>query len=646
MTRPIDRLFGPNATRAKGSFAVLLAVACAALAGAAPAADITPAERDAVRGDEAARIRSIGKVYGAVVCIYGRMRGRGGGSGVLFDPDGFALTNYHVVRSAGRQGKAGLADGRLYDWKLYGIDPGGDLAIIRLTGKKRFPAALLGDSGTVRVGDWALAMGNPFLLAEDQKPTVTMGIVSGVGRFQHGRGGGRTLVYGNCIQIDSSINPGNSGGPLFDLAAKLIGINGRGSFEERGRVNVGVGYAISVDQAKNFIPDLLATKVCQHATLDATFADEDGKVVCDQVNENAAIAKAGMKQGDELVVFDGTRIRSANHYLNLISTLPAGWPVAVTLRRGARERTVWVRLRALPYNLPQPRRQPIRRVKIKKPDEKKPDGKKDDKDPAKTPRPTPRPVPRPAPVKPGKIANKDLNREQCRRLLQRWTAFQGGRKALQKVRALECEETVLEAGKAVGRQRVLRCPDGRFRVDVLEGYAGVPAGASWAFDGKASWRRLPGQKAPAQPKQAASDTFEVALARACAAFGQDKPLEAFKAAELEGTDKTQNRRAFRLRVEDKAGNKLLFWFSLLGKDGRLETRLLKAARDSSEKGADAAWTFSDYRSVSGLRLPHRRTRVRGLAERTTLDFVVASCKALDTVPAGAFQPPARAESKD
>ena len=91
-------------------------VAAVLLAAPAAAAPLTPAQRDRVKADEAARIRAVDKVHGAVVCIYGRARGRGGGSGVVFDPDGFALTNYHVVRSAGRAGKAGLADGKLYDW--------------------------------------------------------------------------------------------------------------------------------------------------------------------------------------------------------------------------------------------------------------------------------------------------------------------------------------------------------------------------------------------------------------------------------------------------------------------------------------------------------------------------------------------------
>ncbi|MCG8583961.1 MAG: trypsin-like peptidase domain-containing protein, partial [Pirellulales bacterium] len=233
----MDRDF---ASSMKCALACLFAVSIAAFSSTLHAADaITDDDLAAVRAAEASRIATIDKVYGSVVAIYGNTR-QGGGSGVLYDPRGYALTNFHVVAGAGPEGWAGLADGKLYRWDLVGMDPGGDLAIIRLKGKDRFPTSRIGDSNTVRVGEWAMAMGNPFVLAEDQKPTVTLGIVSGIERYQFGAGG-NTLIYGNCIQVDSSINPGNSGGPLYDASGKLLGIVGRASFEKRGRVNVGVG---------------------------------------------------------------------------------------------------------------------------------------------------------------------------------------------------------------------------------------------------------------------------------------------------------------------------------------------------------------------------------------------------------------------
>ena len=110
-------------------------------------------------------------------------------------------------------------------------------------------------------------MGNPFLLATDFTPTVTFGLVSGVHRYQYPAG--TLLEYTDCIQIDTSINPGNSGGPLFNMEGELIGINGRGSFDKRGRVNSGVGYAISINQIKNFLGHLHAGIDTDHATLGA-----------------------------------------------------------------------------------------------------------------------------------------------------------------------------------------------------------------------------------------------------------------------------------------------------------------------------------------------------------------------------------------
>jgi S1-C subfamily serine protease len=545
-----------------------------ALAGPARAAGLLPEDLARVRADEQARIRTIEKVYGAVVAMYGPSVGRGGGSGILVDESGFALTNYHVVRAAGRGGKAGLADGRLYDWRVWGMDPGGDLALVRLSGQPKFPAADLGDSRAVRVGDFCLAMGNPFVLAEDQKPTVTLGIVSGLERFQHGQGGG-TLVYGNCIQIDTSINPGNSGGPLFDMDGRVIGINGRGSFEERGRVNVGVGYAVTSDQAMNFFPDLLATRLCMHATLNATFADLDGKVVCDEVNLDSPIGTAGLRPGDELVAFDGQTVRSANQYLNLITVRPPGWPVAVVFRRRAEETAAHVRLTALPYPRAPRQGPPQPRVQPKAPAPAKPPKKEEPPKPGEGPKPPeggqggpdrPQPIeprilmPEHLRAEPGQIMDAALNRQGCRWVLERYAAWLG-------------------------------------RPDALK-------------------------------RAAAGRTGQVGEALAMAALAGE-PTEAIKAAELEGGDKAAGRRAFRLRLEDKAAGKVLLWFGLPWDEGGRAVRLLKVARDSEAKGADAAWTFDDWREDGGGRVPHAVRRVAGLEERVEETYVPATAGKLE-----------------
>jgi S1-C subfamily serine protease len=452
-------------------------------AGAEP---LTADERARIKAAEAARCDAVERVYGSVVAVYRRNPGRGGGSGVVIHPDGWALTNYHVVRAAGKRGKAGLADGHLYPWQVYGMDPGGDLAVIRLAGDAPFPAAPLGDSDAVRAGDWALAMGNPFVLAEDQRPTVTLGIVSGVGRFQHGLGG-RALVYGNCIQVDSSINPGNSGGPLFDADGRLIGINGRGSFEERGRVNVGLGYAISIEQARSFLPDLMASKLCRHGTLDATFTDAGDRVICDAVNTESPIGRRGLRPGDTLLAFDGRAVATANAFLNRISTYPAGWPVEVTFRRGDRPVSAWVRLTPLPYGRamrPQTRvrPEPAPEPSPDEPDESEeeeapePDGaddgrvEKDEKD-ADTKEADAEPD-----IEPGAVMDADRNREACRWVLRQYVAFLGGRDALPpaltplaEADPLEAFETVeLEGGDRAARRRAFR-----LRVEPRDGPACV-----------------------------------------------------------------------------------------------------------------------------------------------------------------------------
>jgi len=128
-----------------------------------------------------------------------------------------------VIAAAGVSGWGGLADGKLYRWDLIATDPGGDVAIIQMQGDQEFPFTPLGDSDKVRVGDWALAMGNPFILTEDQVPTVTLGIVSGIKRYQPGAGENQ-LVYGNCIQVDSSINPAQAGLELGDELIEFEGI--------------------------------------------------------------------------------------------------------------------------------------------------------------------------------------------------------------------------------------------------------------------------------------------------------------------------------------------------------------------------------------------------------------------------------------
>lgn len=345
-----------------------------------------------VRAAEQRRTEVVARCAPAV-CSVMDMDAPGGGSGVVFDPNGYVLTNYHVVgepdsndevprdkvlpappappadelqkwklahegasaddekrfveewQTAWKQEhwpsgarhwankKVGLPDGELYEAVVLGVDPGSDLAVLRLLPKRdgqTWTFCDLGDSDALLVGQTVFAMGNPFLLATDFTPTVTFGVVSGTHRYQEGQGN-RMLVYPDCIQVDAPINPGNSGGPLFDESGKVIGINGRISLGDRGRVNVGVGFAIASNQIRNFLPDLIAGRHAEHGTLDMSAwfkqAPDDATrhgVFVQQLYKDSVAALAGVQLGDEIVAFQGEKVRSANQLASRIGVMPSG----------------------------------------------------------------------------------------------------------------------------------------------------------------------------------------------------------------------------------------------------------------------------------------------------------------------------------
>jgi len=323
----------------------------------------------AVRTDEARRIAVLEKAARAVVCIFPDRERSSGGSGVLISADGYGLTNFHVAGGfvETRRGYGGLSDGRLYPLRLVGVDPGGDVALFKLEGQDRaeagpaaFDFAPLGDSDALEVGQWVAVLGNPFTLAEDYTPTVTLGVISGLHRYQEGQG--NLLEYADCIQVSTSINPGNSGGPLFDLEGRVIGINGRASFaEERGRVNVGLGYAVSINQIKRFLPGLRAGRLCSHGTLGIMVRRVGPSLIIGAIQGLSPAERAGLQLGDELLEVAGRPLRTPNQYNNLLATLPANWPVRVKVRRpppldGAghpgREIDAVARLEPLPLRTP------------------------------------------------------------------------------------------------------------------------------------------------------------------------------------------------------------------------------------------------------------------------------------------------------
>jgi serine protease Do len=320
---------------------IALVLLCAQFAAAQDLAALLKSEAD--------RVAVVDKVRPTVVAVFAN-GGKGGGSGVLINDEGYALTNFHVVQPAGPTMQCGLADGVLYDAVLVGLDKVGDVALIKLLPKKdgaKFPFAVMGDSDTVREGDWSIAMGNPFLLATDFTPTVTFGLVSGVHRYQYPAG--TFLEYTDCIQIDTSINPGNSGGPLYNMKGELIGINGRGSFDKRGRVNSGVGYAISMNQIKNFLGHMRAGLDTDHATLGAVVTTQTersgvGRMEVTSILEDSDVARRGLDLGDEILSFGGRTVSSVNHFKNVLGLYPRGWRMPLEFRREQVRKEVLVRL--------------------------------------------------------------------------------------------------------------------------------------------------------------------------------------------------------------------------------------------------------------------------------------------------------------
>lgn len=291
------------------------------------------------------RIEAMRQASACTVGVFG-LDSQGGGSGVCITPDGYVLTNFHVSSPFGTRMRCGLNDGRMYEAVVAGIDPTGDLAVLKMIGRDDFPVARLGDSDQVRVGQWCFAAGNPFVLATNLQPTVTYGLISGVRRYQYPAG--TILEYSDCIQTDAAINPGNSGGPLFNAAGELIGINGRCSFEKRGRVNVGVGYAISIKQAMNFFWNLRSGRVVDHATLGFTVStDKQGRVVVSNILDTSDAYRRGVRYGDEILRLGDRDVATTNQLKNVSGIFPDQWRVPLRYRNEDGIQDTVIRLQSL-----------------------------------------------------------------------------------------------------------------------------------------------------------------------------------------------------------------------------------------------------------------------------------------------------------
>jgi serine protease Do len=268
------------------------------------------------------------------------------GSGLVVTPDGFMLTNVHVVEGAGYLTVAlpgGEYPARLHADTSEGAVKG-DIALIKLGGETRFPYVdwRAGDSKGVEPGSFVLALGNPHGHALDGTPMATLGIVSGKGRAAAETG----FLYVDVIQTDAEINPGNSGGPLFDVEGRFLGINGLMA-SRQGRSNSGVGFAIPVDQVRLFMKTLLkegeTTGYGFHGIVVDSTPDESGARVVG-VHAGSPADEAGIRANDVITKVKGEAVRNRTDFVNAMGRLPEKTVVALTYRRSRNVKTAKFRL--------------------------------------------------------------------------------------------------------------------------------------------------------------------------------------------------------------------------------------------------------------------------------------------------------------
>jgi serine protease Do len=271
-------------------------------------------------------------------------RMQGSGSGVIISPDGYILTNNHVVDGA-QEVTVTMADKQVHKAQVVGRDPKTDLAVLKIDAKESLPVAPMGNSTDLKVGEWVVAIGNPFGLGH----TVTAGIVSAKGRVI---GAG---PYDDFIQTDAPINPGNSGGPLFNMQGEMVGINT--AIVASGQ---GIGFAIPVDLAKPLIPQLVTTGEVTRGYLGVSIQsvtpelaqamkleERQGALVSD-IMPGSPAAKAGIRQGDVITGFNGTTVKDSHDLPAVVAKTPVGEEVTMTLRRDGNTHKVPVTVGKLP----------------------------------------------------------------------------------------------------------------------------------------------------------------------------------------------------------------------------------------------------------------------------------------------------------
>ncbi len=266
---------------------------------------------------------------------YRDQRAQSLGSGVIVSPDGYVLTNNHVVGDARAEVTVVLSDKRELKAKIIGTDEATDIALLKIPATN-LPTLPWGDSSKLKVAEWVLAIGNPFQLNQ----TVTLGIVSATGRSLEGR----LAQYEDFIQTDAAINPGNSGGALINARGELVGIN-TAIYSESGGYQ-GIGFAVPSNLARHVIDDLIHFGEVQRGTISGIslqplttyYADQLGApnahgVLVVRMDRRSESYTAGMRPGDIIVSFDGTPIDDAGQFMRLLSDSKAGTTARLGLFR-------------------------------------------------------------------------------------------------------------------------------------------------------------------------------------------------------------------------------------------------------------------------------------------------------------------------
>ncbi len=266
-----------------------------------------------------------------------------GGSGFLISNDGYILTNYHVIEDATRIRVNLSGDRRNYEAKVVGSDPSTDLALIKIDIDSRLPYLTLGNSDSIRVGDWVLAVGNPL----NYEHTVTVGVVSAKGRRLSTGLGARDVNLDDFIQTDAAINFGNSGGPLVNVRGEVIGVNTAIS-----SVGQGIGFAVPINIVRNVIDQLKETGKVARGFLgiqlgqitpdlqEAWGLDSDEGAIVQSVTEGLPAEAAGVQRGDIIVAVDGEKVETTDQVVRMVSGKRPGAVVALTVLRGGKKMVI------------------------------------------------------------------------------------------------------------------------------------------------------------------------------------------------------------------------------------------------------------------------------------------------------------------